>query len=139
MDLLFVERRDPKSFVIQNAYVRFYPITSVRYFESPKIVCAALETGRTPNFINRFPGLLHSLCNLKLRPRKGFGGYSTQNRQLLSRGQPIELRIDDACAQMGCRIAVVPSLKVFSGLRAAAHIGGHDPACPLVDVAADRI
>src|SRR5262245_58146205 len=97
MDLLFIERRDPKSFVIQNAYVWFHPITSVRYFESPKIVCAALETGHTPDFINRFPGLLHSLCNLKLRPRKRFGGHPTQNRQLFSGRQPIEPRIDDAC------------------------------------------
>src|SRR5215813_5291812 len=121
MDLLFVERRDPKSFVIQNAYVRFYPITSVRYFESPKIVCAALETGRTPNFINRFPGLLHCLCNLKLRPRKSLGGHPTQNRQLFSRRQPIEAGVDDARAEMKCRIAVVSGLEVFSRPRAVLH------------------
>jgi len=73
MDLLFVERRDPKSFVIQNAYVRFHSITPVRDLEPPKFVCAALKTRRTPDFINRFPGLFHGLCNLEFRPRKSFG------------------------------------------------------------------
>ena len=121
MDLLFIERRDPKSFVIQNAYVGFHSITPVRDLEPPKFVCAALETGRTPNFNNRFPGLFHGLCNLELRPRKSLGGHSTQNRQLFSRRQPIESRIDDARAQMGCRATVAPGIKVFSGLRAVLH------------------
>src|SRR5262245_12817964 len=97
MDLLFIEWRDPKSFAIQNSYVRFHPITPVRDLEPPKIICAALKTGRTPDFNNRFTGLLHSLCNLELRPRKRFGGRPTQNRQLFSGRQPIEPRIDDAC------------------------------------------
>jgi len=121
MDLLFIERRDPKSFVIQNAYVRFHAITPVRNLEPPKIVCAALETGRTPNFINRFPGLFHGSRNLELRPRKRFGAHSTHNRQLFSRWQPIEPRIDDARGQIGCRMAVVPGLKVFSDLRDVLH------------------
>src|SRR5215471_21538969 len=106
MDLLFIERRDPKSFVIQNAYVRFHPITPVRDLEPPEIVCAALKTGGTPNFINRFPGLFHSLCNLELRPRKSLGGHSTQNRQLFSRRQPIKSQINDARAPNGCRVTV---------------------------------
>src|SRR6266498_3515084 len=118
MDLLFIERRASKSLIIQNAYVRFHSITPVRYFESPKIVRPTLKTGRTPNFINRFTGLLHSLCNLELRPRKSLGGHPTQNRQLFCPRQPVEARIDDARAQMDCRVAVVPGIKVFSGLRA---------------------
>src|SRR5262245_56733293 len=121
MDLLFIERRDPKSFVIQNAYVRFHPITPVRDLEPPKIVCATLKTGRTPNFINRFTSLFHCLCNLELRPRKSLGGHPTQNRQLFSRRQPIEAGVDDARTEMKCRIAVVSGLEVFSRPRAVLH------------------
>src|SRR5262249_15334888 len=121
MDLLFIEWRDPKSFIIQNPYIRFHPITPVRDLEPPKFVCAALETGCTPNFINRFPGLFHSLCYLEFRPRKSLGGHSTQNRQLFSRRQPIESQINDARAQMSCRVTVAPGIKVFSGLRGVPH------------------